>query len=79
MASFFQPLMKKLRMVMKFDPYGMLAMTNILILFIYNARRHKLSTIFLANVANLVRFVLEYFVKPLRTLSSIVFLINYLP
>ena len=29
MASFFQRLMKKLRMVMKFDPYGMLAMTNI--------------------------------------------------
>ena len=67
--------MKKLRMVMKFDPYGMLAMANI----IYNASRHKLSTIFLVNVANLVRFVLEYFVKRLRTLSSIVILINYLP
>ena len=49
-------------MVMKFDPYGMLAMANI----IYNASRHILSTIFLSNVANLVRFFLEYFVKPLK-------------
>ena len=69
-------------MVMKFDPYGMLAMTNIIILIlfnIYNASRHKLSTILLANVANLVRFASGYFIKPLRTLSSIVFLINNLP
>ena len=46
---------------MKFDPYG--ALTNnhgnrILILFhLYCCSRHKLSTILIANVANLFRFV----------------------
>ena len=60
-GQFFQRLMKKSRMVnMEFDPYGALIDRGnpILILFhLYCCSKHKLSTILIANVAKLSRFV----------------------
>ena len=49
---------------MKFDLYGTL-MTNhskhILILFIYNAGKHKFSKVLIANAAKLVSFIMHVF------------------
>ena len=59
--SFLKRLMKRSRMVMKFDLYSALMINQgnrILNLFhLYCCSGHKLSTILIANVANLFRFV----------------------
>ena len=51
-------------MVMKFDLYGTLMINrgkHILILFIYNASKHKLSKVLIENAAKLVSFVMHIF------------------
>ena len=51
-------------MVMKFDLYGTLMINrgkHILILFIYNASKHKLSKVLIVNAAKLVSFVMHIF------------------
>ena len=51
-------------MVMKFDLYGTLMINrgkHILILFIYNASKHKLSKVLIVNAAKLVSFVTHIF------------------
>ena len=56
--------MKKSRMVMKYDLYGTLMINrgkHILILFIYNASKHKLFMVLIANAAKLVSFVMHIF------------------
>ena len=56
--------MKKSRMVMKFDLYGTLMINHgkhILILFIYNASKHKLFMVLIENAAKLVSFVMHVF------------------
>ena len=64
--------MKKSRMVMTFDLYGTL-MTNhskhILILFIYNARKHKFSKVLIVNAAKLVRLVMHISNQMIELLS----------
>ena len=49
---------------MKFDLYGTLMINqgkHILILFIYNASKHKFSTVLIVNAAKLVSFVMHVF------------------
>ena len=51
-------------MVMKFDLYGTLMINrgkHILILFTYNASKHKLSKVLIVNAAKLVSFVMHIF------------------
>ena len=47
---------------MKFDLYGTLMINqgkHIVILFIYNASKHKFSTVLIVNAAKLVSFVMH--------------------